>query len=209
MGELVFGESFECLENSGYHAWVKLIFDSVKLGTFVRCSKFFPQLTPFIQRFIPEELKRRRLDQRQMASEKAAHRKAIDDGRQDLISGFLVKDSGISDIEYRSTVETLILAGSETTATLMSGAMYFLLTNPEKMQKLLKEIRTSFARPEDIGFVSVNKLPYLLACLNEALRLYPPTPEGFPRNTGSNTEIFLGKLVPPNVSSKMSFLGVL
>jgi hypothetical protein len=36
MGDLVFGESFGCLDSSDYHPWVKLIFDSVKLGAFNR-----------------------------------------------------------------------------------------------------------------------------------------------------------------------------
>ena len=174
MGDLVFGQSFNCLQNSGYHPWVKLIFDSVKTGAFVRCSKYWPFLTPLVQWFIPADLRTRRMDQRQMAKEKAAYRKEIEDGREDLISGFLKPDSGISGIEYQSTVETLIIAGSETTATLMSGVTYYLLKDPDRMMTLKNEIRTTFTSLDEIDFVSVNKLPYLLACLNEALRMYPP-----------------------------------
>ncbi|KAH8819269.1 cytochrome protein [Xylogone sp. PMI_703] len=198
MGELIFGQSFNCLQGSDYHPWVKLIFDSVKIGAFVRCSKYWPVLTPLIQRFIPAELQRRRMDQRQMAKEKAAYRKEIKDGRSDLISGFLKPDSGITDLEYQSTVETMVIAGSETTATLMSGATYYLLKNPDKMEKLVAEIRGAFSSSGEINFVSVNKLSYLLACLNEALRIYPPVPDAFPRNTGQHAETICGKSVPPN-----------
>ena len=200
MGDLVFGQSFDCLETSGYHPWVKLIFDSVKIGAFVRCSKYWPLLTPAIQWLIPSGLKQRRVDQRQMAKDKAAFRETIKDGRSDLISGFLKENSGISHLEYQSTVETLIIAGSETTATLMSGVTYYLLKNPDKMERLVTEIRQAFASPQEISFVSVNKLTYLLACLDEALRVYPPVPDAFPRNTGPNTEIICGKTVPPYVS---------
>lgn len=200
MGDLVFGQSFDCLENSGYHPWVELIFDSVKVGAWVRCAKYWPTLAPFARLLIPADLQNRRAKQRAMAKEKGEFRKAIKDGRTDLISGLLKPGSGVSSQEYQSTVETLIIAGSETTATLMSGVTFYLLTNPEKMEKVVYEIRSTFSSAEELNFVSVNKLPYLLACLNEALRVYPPVADGIPRNTGPREEFICGKMVPPRVS---------
>lgn len=201
MGDLVFGQSFECLTNWGYHPWVKLIFDSVKAGAFVRCVKYWPWLAPLSKCLVPPDVRRRRVDQRKMAAEKAAFRKSLDDGREDLISGYLVPDSGVTDQEYQSTVATLIIAGSETTATLMSGATYYLLRDRDRMSKLQSEIRDTFSKPEEINFLSVNKLPYLLACLDEALRVYPPVPDTFPRNTGPHEEVICGKVVPAWVST--------
>lgn len=201
MGDMVFGESFNCLTNWGYHPWVKLIFDSVKAGAFVRCVKYFPLLRPFSRFLVPGDIRKRRMDQRKMAAEKAAYRKALDDKRQDLISGFLLPDSGVTPQEYQSTSETLIIAGSETTATLMSGFTYYILQDPERLAKLTTEIRNAFSSAEEIDFVSVNKLKYLRACLDEALRIYPPVPDTFPRNTGPRAEIISGSVVPPNVST--------
>ncbi len=200
MGDLVFGQSFDCLTNWGYHPWVKLIFDSVKAVAFVRCIKYWPLLAPLSQWLVPADIRRRRADQRQMAAEKAAYRKSLDDGREDLISGYLLPDSGVTDTEYRSTVATLIIAGSETTATLMSGVTYYLLRDAQRMAKLQSEIRNAFSTPDEIDFVGVNKLPYLLACLEEGLRIYPPVPDTFPRNTGPRTEIICGRAVAAWVS---------
>ncbi|KAF5628928.1 cytochrome P450 monooxygenase [Fusarium sp. NRRL 52700] len=200
MGDLVFGQSFDCLTNWGYHPWVQLIFDSVKAGAFARCTKYWPFLAPLSKWLIPGDIRKRRADQREMAVEKAAYRKSIDDGRQDLISGYLLPDSGVTGLEYQSTVETLIIAGSETTATLMSGVTYYLLKDPQRMAKLKAEIRDSFSNVDQIDLVSVNKLPYLLACLDEALRIYPPVPDTFPRNTGRDQEIICGKVVPPHTT---------
>jgi cytochrome P450 len=199
MGDLVFGESFKCLEDSGYHPWVELIFDSVKTGAFVRCSKYWPLLSTLASKLIPKDLKQRRLAQREMAKAKGTYRKGLKTERLDLISGFLKPESGVTDLEYQSTVETLIIAGSETTATLMSGVTYYLLINPDKMKKVVTEIRSAFSSAEEINFVSVNNLSYLLACLNEGLRIYPPVADAFPRNTGPNHEVICGKDVPPNV----------
>ena len=203
MGDLVFGQSFDCLTNWGYHPWVKLIFDSVKAGAFVRCAKYWALLAPLAKWLVPPDVRRRRFDQRKIATEKAAYRRSIDDGRQDLISGYLLPDSGVTPIEYQSTVATLIIAGSETTATLMSGLTYYLLRDAERMAKLKAEIRNAFSTAEEIDFVSVNKLPYLLACLDEALRIYPPVPDTFPRNTGPAAEIICGKVVPAWVSTSI------
>lgn len=202
MGVLVFGQSFECLENWGYHPWVSLIFDSVKAGGYVRASKYWPTLTPLVRRFLlPKDLGKRRAEQQRMAKEKAAFRKSIDDDRQDLISGYLKKDSGVSYQEYEATVQTMIIAGSETTATLMSGLVFYLMKDPERLTKLKTEIRSTILTDDDVTFTNVNQLPYLLACLNEALRIYPPVPETFPRNTGPNEEVICGQVVPPRVSS--------
>lgn len=54
----------------------------------------------------------------------------------------------------------LLIAGSETTATLLSGVTYLLLTNPECMKKVTQEVRTAFDSDEDITFSSVQNLPY-------------------------------------------------
>lgn len=199
MGDMVFGQSFDCLTNWGYHPWVKLIFDSVKAGASARCVSYWPVLAPITPWLVPAEIHQRRLEQRKMALDKANFRRSIDDGRQDLISGYLLLDSGVTPQEYESTVATLIIAGSETTATLMSGLTYYLLSDRKRLARLTDEIRGAFKTPQEIDFVSVNKLPYLLACLDETLRIYPPVPDTFPRNTGPTEQIICGKVVPPRV----------
>lgn len=73
-----------------------------------------------------------------------------------------------------ANAEILVLAGSETTATLLSGCTYLLLTNPDKMEKLKHEVRSTFSSDSEIMASSVNNLTYMLGVLNEALRLYPP-----------------------------------
>lgn len=73
-----------------------------------------------------------------------------------------------------ANAEILVLAGSETTATLLSGCTYLLLTNSDKMEKLKDEVRSTFASDSEISASTVNRLSYMLAVLNEALRLYPP-----------------------------------
>jgi cytochrome P450 len=104
--------------------------------------------------------------------------------------------------EIKATSGILIIAGSETTATLLSGATLLLLKNPAAFIKAVDEVRMTFHRASEITFAAVNvKLPYLNACLEEALRLYPPVPSVLPRRTGPEGDIINGRFVPPDVSS--------
>lgn len=103
--------------------------------------------------------------------------------------------------KLQSNSSILIIGGSETTATLLSGVTYFLLTNPEAMAKLTAEVRGAFKSEDEIDFVSVSTLPYLLACLDEALRMYPPVPTGLPRVVPKGGAKISGNYVPEGVSS--------
>lgn len=67
------------------------------------------------------------------------------------------------------------LTGSETTATLLSGALYHLTTNPQSLQSLLNELHLTFSSVTDVTMTAVQHLPYLNAVLEESLRIYPPS----------------------------------
>ena len=91
------------------------------------------------------------------------------------------KDGGLSFDELASNGALLVLAGSETTATLLSGAVYQLCSNPSPLEKAVAEIRSSFASADEIDLFSTAKLDYTLAVLNETMRIYPPVPNQPPR----------------------------
>lgn len=99
----------------------------------------------------------------------------------DFMVKMLESDSGVTEAEQLANAEILIGAGSETTATLLSGVIYLLLKNPSALSKLVEEVRSSFTKESELTFDSVNRLDYLLGCLNDALRLYPPVPGQLPR----------------------------
>lgn len=105
----------------------------------------------------------------------------------------------------------LIVAGSETTATVLSGCTYLLTTNPDKLAKLVKEVKDHFSNEDEIDLLSTSKLPYLHAVLEESMRRYPPVPVALPRITPSGGQEILGKWIPGNVcklSNRISHLPV-
>ena len=71
-----------------------------------------------------------------------------------------------------------IIAGSDSTANVMRTIMRNLMVHPETMARLHTELlqtesKTGLSRPFPL-WEEVRELPYLDACLLEALRLHPP-----------------------------------
>lgn len=81
---------------------------------------------------------------------------------------------------------------------------YLLLKNPETLKKLREEVRQSFKSEDEITFNSTNNLPYLKACIDEALRLYPPTAGGLPRRVPEGGATIAGSYVPEKVCEFIS-----
>lgn len=86
--------------------------------------------------------------------------------------------------EIVAEVSIMMNAGSTTTAIALANVMFQLLKNPRCLEKLREEI-DAIADPDEvvISYDKVRHLPYLRACLDESLRLYPPTAHGLPRVT--------------------------
>lgn len=64
-------------------------------------------------------------------------------------------------------------AGYETTSTTMTYVLYELAKNPLIQDKLIQEVDDYFHKHETIEYECLSELPYLEACINETLRLYP------------------------------------
>jgi cytochrome P450 len=98
--------------------------------------------------------------------------------------------------ELIETARVLVVGGTETTASLLSGMAYYLLSNPHNLHKLIAEIRGTFVNPSSITMATVLPLPYLNATINEALRLFPPLPGNLRRITPPAGSYIADKFVP-------------
>lgn len=110
----------------------------------------------------------------------------------------------MSQDEINSNCLLFITAGSETTATLLSGATYLLLKNPMVHATLKQEVRSAFPTYDSITIEAVGRLPYLLAVLSESLRYFPPVPTGFPRQTPPSGATISGHFIPAKTSVYVS-----
>src|ERR1700744_4796500 len=89
--------------------------------------------------------------------------------------------------ELNSQATVLIVAGSETTATALSGITYYLCRTPQAYDKLAAEVRSAFTDFDEINGRSTDNLVYLKAVIDEGLRLYPPIAAGLPRVSPGET----------------------
>ncbi|TVY35570.1 Cytochrome P450 monooxygenase [Lachnellula occidentalis] len=203
IGDLTFGESFSCLETSKMDFWVQLIFNTLKSVSLLGLMKKFSPLDKILLSLLPKSAKKKQQEHIALTEAKMMRRLESQDGRLDFLSEVQKQfntPSGMTKAELLPTVSLLIVAGSETTATLLSATSYFILTNPSRLSRLQTEVRNAFKTEEEINIVSVNSLSYMLAILNEVMRLYPPSPASFNRLTPPAGCQIAGKFVPGNTS---------
>lgn len=98
--------------------------------------------------------------------------------------------------EIMRTSSILIAAGSETTATLLSGAIYYFLSSPKWLEKLKEELDRTFKKEEEMTFATLAQLEMLNAVLTETFRKYPPVPVILPRSTTQEDRIVCGAFIP-------------
>ncbi|CAG7916018.1 unnamed protein product [Penicillium olsonii] len=200
IGDLAFGEPFGCLQGSDLDGWIKGIFDAGRLGILLQTLSFYPVVKRALLSMAPASMKEAHEKHRRLTQQKMERRMEKEEGRPDLIEGLLRKRDELSLTldELISNAEILIIGGSETTASLLSGVTYLLLANPHTHDKLKEEVRSAFQSQEEINLISVNKLSYMLACLDEAMRMYPPIANGLPRLCPESGATIMGEYIPPN-----------
>ncbi|KAK4681747.1 hypothetical protein QC764_110160 [Podospora pseudoanserina] len=203
IGDLAFGQPFNCLDSAAYHPWVSLIFSNIKLGVFFEVLRRHPFLGCLKTFLLPKHLVKSQKEHRAL-SEKTAKKRLEAGGteRGDFMSYILRHndEKGMSEGEIIENSSLLIIAGSETTATQLSGTTFWLLKNRDKYDKLVKEIRGRFGREDEIDLVAVGGLEYLEAVLEEGFRMYPPTPLALPRRVPPKGEYIEGYWIPGNTS---------
>ncbi|XP_046964051.1 cytochrome P450 6B5-like [Vanessa cardui] len=68
------------------------------------------------------------------------------------------------------------VAGFETTSTTINYLLYELAKNKDAQEKIIAEVDAYFNRHGVIKYECLNELPYVEACIEESLRLYPVLP---------------------------------
>nr|XP_033770369.1 cytochrome P450 3A24-like [Geotrypetes seraphini] len=79
----------------------------------------------------------------------------------------------LTDAEIMSQAIIFILAGYETTSTMLSFMSYSIATNPEIQQKLHDEIDKTLPNKATPTYDALMQMEYLDMVINETLRLYP------------------------------------
>jgi cytochrome P450 len=210
IGDLKFAESFHNLDNTEFHPYVSRFFRGIRGFAYSRMLMAMPYLTPFFLLFVGWReiwtaitvLKATLSLGEAKTMTRMATRAEPNDGLRDFMTYMMraLRDGqpGISEQDIMMNSGLLIGAGSETTSSVLTGFFFFAGMSPEKLKPLIEELRSTYKSDSDIDIVNTQHLLYLRACIDETLRVYPPSFETPPRESpGAMLE---GNWIPRGVS---------
>lgn len=199
IGNLAYGSDFGCLSGGTYHPWIRLIIGTMKDMAKMHAFKALGILDVAILFMRTFKIGERDIRMHgELTDSKTRQRMELGAGRDDFLDDLIRSGMGVE--ELKETGSLLIVAGSETTATLLTGALYLLTTHPDILSKLQAEVRSTFPTESEITLTTVTKLPYMLSVLKESLRRYPPVAISAPRLTPPSGAEVAGHFVPPGVT---------
>jgi cytochrome P450 len=178
IGDLGFGESFNCLESDEFHPWAIQILATFKAVACAVSLRYYPCLDWLLRLSIPKSVWGTQRHHFQLAVDKLQRRLGLEKERQrfDLI-GMLKLDEqgreGLTTRELHAHAPLIIIAGSQTIVTVLSGIINFLVKNPGKLDILTKEVR-NIQDESEITLAAIKNLKYLNAVINEGLRICMP-----------------------------------
>jgi cytochrome P450 len=219
IGQLALDQEFQCLEKRRMHPWPSFLLGALKQIAAVNQFRRFGVPVKLFQLFMTQDMKEARegflntaqsaVNQR-LALEKDEDGKAqLQSKRPDIVGLMLREMKGqerLTDAEITSNSILIVGGGAETTSTCLSATFYHLCKTPRVVQKLAKEIRSTFSRSEDITIRSVANLPYLKATIDESLRIFPVASYITPRVTPHGGHVIDGDVVPAGVSVRRTSL---
>ncbi|KAK8102239.1 hypothetical protein PG984_015385 [Apiospora sp. TS-2023a] len=122
-------------------------------------------------------------------------KKAVDerqqsaDARWDILASWLQQMRQYPDQMDMKTIHTqatsLVGAGSDTVSSALQSFVYHMIRHPTAWNRVREEVNAAarVGRCQDsvISFKDANELPFLQACIKEAIRVFSPVPMGLPR----------------------------
>ncbi|PWY64781.1 cytochrome P450 [Aspergillus sclerotioniger CBS 115572] len=172
IGKVTWGRSFGCLDGLRYGSWIQTV-RQFKAAVVVGALKYYPFLYWVVMRITPPGVLRGVMEMWRVTGERGM---------------------SVEEMEVNSML--IVAAGSESITTVITGTVNYLLREPEKMRRLVEEIRGRFGTEEEITGTRVKGLPYLDAVLSEGMRLCPTIPDGMRRLVPEGGAVVAGEFLP-------------
>ncbi|MCJ1466735.1 hypothetical protein MMC07_005355 [Pseudocyphellaria aurata] len=176
IGDLAFGDNFECLQKKGLNPWVRSVNNAQQLLVYLSACNRFALTRRVLPLLIPKVVKSKMEVLFKFGVDKVGQRMELGTKRPDFMSEILKFNddkTGLSLDEIHSNAFLFIAAGSDSISSLLTATMFYLLQHPAIMKKLTDEIFGAFKSEAELDGQSLSKLPYLVACLDETHRSFP------------------------------------
>ncbi|EWZ78001.1 hypothetical protein FOXG_17449 [Fusarium oxysporum f. sp. lycopersici 4287] len=213
VSDLIFSNSFNGLKDRMQQKFLLGFFDStqgLQIGSFLMA---YPLLMPFLPLIYMADVGGLKSSHKYGSFIEAKAKTRMTTGlhsgaRRDFIV-YMTQDredaametsekKGMNDLEISQNSLILATAGSDSTTTTMCGVLYYLAQPAAAKAKraVLDELRSAFQSEEEVTLrnTTSTSLPYLNACIEEAMRVYPSTAEQPPRV--SPGELVGGHFIP-------------
>lgn len=182
MGDLCFAEPFGCLDQASTTEWSTSVINVFIAATWSQGIRRLCGVGTWLEYLttkliVPSKAADWRRIHLNNSREKTNQRLA--DGKRDhpdfVYQILNVSKKSLSQTEIVLNMALFISAGTDTTATTLTGWTYYVCTHPDIYSRLVREVRGAFVGVDDIKWEKVRNLRYLDATINEALRLFPPS----------------------------------
>ncbi|KAJ6131844.1 hypothetical protein N7471_007059 [Penicillium samsonianum] len=203
MSDYAFDEPLQMQTTSQNHSWVDTTFGALWEVSLLRMAFYYPWTSVIVPLFVPRSLQSSFEKNYQHCVEKVNKSLAVGPSPTGLLGRImgLKEELRLTPSELHVNLQTLMVAGTETSAALLSSVTYYLLRNPLAMRRLQKELRFNFHTAVDISQTALKQMPYLHGCIEETLRLQPPVPLGVPRAIPKGGGVICGEVLPEKVAT--------
>lgn len=109
-------------------------------------------------------------------------------GHAEAFGNGTTTDAWMRDTMLAYTAGTILEAGSDTTATAILTFVLLMLSYPHVLKRAREEIDSVVGEDQMPTFDDEEKLPYIVACVQEMLRCHPPIIMGIPHRADEDDE---------------------
>jgi cytochrome P450 len=88
----------------------------------------------------------------------------------------LMEQTDFDEIRVRDLIINFLFAGSDIVGTMIVWTIMLLSKHPEIQEQLYQELKANCPNKDYVLDTELSKVPLLLACIKESLRLFPPVP---------------------------------
>lgn len=204
MADLGFGQDFGMQDGKGDPSYMGFIHKYARVTAILGSLRNLCELVPYI----PDDPGTKEF--RRKGRKMLADRIAMGKSRRDLFSHLLNEDvdSGVqfTYTQLAANSQLMIVAGADTSSTVIACILRELALAPEMQQKLYDELYTV---GEPLNVANTRKLPYLQAVIDEGLRLWNPVPSGTQVVTGPEPVSVGGHVIPARTAVRVQHLSIM
>ncbi|EXJ90055.1 hypothetical protein A1O3_03123 [Capronia epimyces CBS 606.96] len=218
MSDLAFSEDFGMLEQGRPSRYIGSLHGATRVLTIAAQTPWIRPLMNYILLLDPRakqcgldfaRISKETLDRRQAKAQILAKGEA----KADMFAYISAPGEGpraLTQAELTADAALLIAAGAVSTALAITFIFYYLCQDRGKYERLQAEIDGCWDGKTalEVSQLATHAAPYLEGCINEALRLWPPAPNGMQRRTPAEGIMIGDAFVPPETQISVHTMAI-